>query len=184
MTTRKTQVIVKKLINNDVAVNEHISDTYPKSKKKKIFKFENRDTRIITKNKSPSPGKNQIKQFYDLYNTKGHITILSKKIKSYNDEYLRHRVDTKLKGYDLTWNSPALVRARKPLYGLDGRLLRSNLSIFKPDRAMPITRKPTWKVGNTRSRSTPVSSTNVPDIEGALSFGIRPIVHKHVCKYR
>lgn len=45
--------------------------------------------------------------------------------------------------YDLTSNSPARVRARKPLYGGFARFFKSSLSIFKPERATPMILKPT-----------------------------------------
>ena len=84
--------------------------------------------------------------------------------------------------HDLTSNSPARVRARKPLYGRFGRFFRSSLSICKPERATPIILKDTWNVGQTWRRSIPVSSTKVPVIDGALSLGIRPIDHEQVCR--
>lgn len=84
-------------------------------------------------------------------------------------------------GYDLTSNSPARVRARKPLYGRLGKFFRSNLSICSPERATPMILKPTWNVGDTWRRSKPVSRSSVPDIDGALSFGIRPINQEQVC---
>lgn len=83
--------------------------------------------------------------------------------------------------YDLTSYCPDLVRARNPLYGRVGRFLKSSFSIFKPESATPKILNPTRNVGNTWSRSTPVSNTNVPVIEGVLSLGILPMDQVHVC---